>query len=211
MAEIIQKQQASEDRPLQMPKKIIHYCWFGSQVPAEIRDRIGRWQKLHPGWEIKKWDESNIGVKDCPYAEARLKEKQWAFLSDYVRLQALWLEGGIYLDTDVEVLKPFDPFLNNSFYIGYMHDSALGTAVLISPPKHVLVKSLLECYQAFSPENALNNNSVLTEYFITRVPNFRLNGHAWGGSGIQTYPCSWFEQPTLGLWGGYAVHLFSRT
>lgn len=194
-----------------MPKKIIHFCWFGSPLPAEIGDRVSRWQELHPGWEIKKWDERNIEVKDCPYAEARLKEKQWAYLSDYVRLQALWRDGGVYLDTDIEVLKPLDPFLNHSFHLGYMHDCALGTAVLISPPAHGFLKGLLECYQAFPAENALNNNSVLTEYFLTRVPCFKLDGCAWGDARVQIYPCTWFEQPALGPKGGYSVHLFSRT
>ena len=145
--------------------KTIHYCWFGSQVPAEIRDRIGRWQKLHPGWEIKKWDESNIEVKGCPYAEARLKERQWAYLSDYVRLQALWVEGGVYLDSDVEILKPLDIFLDNTFHIGYMHNCALGTAVMASPAQHPLLASLINEYQRLPADRAINNNAILTEFF----------------------------------------------
>jgi mannosyltransferase OCH1-like enzyme len=101
--------------------KIIHYCWFGPKIPLETADRIRHWQKLHPSWELRRSDEKNIDLQGCPYAEARLRDKEWSYLSDYVRLQALSLEGGVYLDADVEVLKPLDSFLDDLLHVGYMH------------------------------------------------------------------------------------------
>ncbi len=191
-------------------QKIIHFCWFGSSLPLEIRHRISRWRILHPDWELRKWDESNIGVKDCPYAEARLKEKQWAFLSDYVRLQALWLEGGVYLDTDVEILKPLDIFLDKAFHIGYMHNCALGTAVMASPAQHHLLASLIKQYQRLPAGRAINNNAILTEFFLRQVDGFLLNGRTWSIGDISVHPKTWFEQPTLSKVGGFGVHLFNR-
>lgn len=190
--------------------KIIHFCWFGPELPAEIRSRIYRWKKFHPDWKLRKWDESNIEVKDCPYAVARLKERQWAFLSDYVRLQALWLEGGVYLDADVEILKPLDIFLDNAFHIGYMHNCALGTAVMASPAQHRLLGSLIRQYQRLPADQAINNNAILTEFFLRQVDGFRLSGRAWSSGDVSVHPKTWFEQPTLSKVGGFGVHLFNR-
>ena len=92
-----------------IPKKI-HYCWFGnSERPKVIQDIMKSWNKLQ-GFEIIEWNETNIDLKEHPYLEKSYNEGKYAFVSDYVRLKVLYEEGGIYLDTDVEVKKNFDDY-----------------------------------------------------------------------------------------------------
>ena len=190
--------------------KILHFCWFGSPLPPDISTRLDRWQKLHPSWIIRQWNESNIDVSDCSYAKACLQRRDWAYLSDYVRLQALAKEGGIYLDTDVELLKPLDVFIDGKFHIGYMHDCALGTAVMISPPQHPLVARLIDQYRKLPPDHGINNNAILTEFFLKHVEEFLLTGRSWSDPNISVHPKTWFEQPTLSRSGGFGIHLFNR-
>jgi len=190
--------------------KILHFCWFGSPLPPDISARLDRWQKLHPSWSIRQWNESNIDVSDCSYAKGCLQRRDWAYLSDYVRLQALAKEGGIYLDTDVELLKPLDVFIDGKFHIGYMHDCALGTAVIISPPQHPLLAKLIDQYRKLPPDHGINNNAILTEFFLKHVDGFLLTGMSWSSLITSVHPKIWFEQPTLSRSGGFGIHLFNR-
>lgn len=188
----------------------IHFCWFGSQLPQDLAARLARWQKLHPSWAIREWNESNIDVSGCAYAQACLQRRDWAYLSDYVRLQVLAKEGGVYLDTDVELLKPLDVFIDGSFHIGYMHNCALGTAVMISPSNHPILGRLIAQYQNLPPNRGINNNAILTEFFLKHVEGFLLTGKSWSSPNIRVHPKTWFEQPTLSQAGGFAIHLFNR-
>jgi len=190
--------------------KTIHFCWFGSPVPSAVSARLARWQELHSSWVIRHWNESNIDVSGCAYAQACLQRRDWAYLSDFVRLQILAKEGGVYLDTDVELLKPLDVFIDGSFHIGYMHNCALGTAVMISPPKHPLVSRLIDQYRKLPANNGINNNAILTEFFLKHVEGFLLTGRSWSNPNIKVHPKTWFEQPTLDEAGGFAIHLFNR-
>ena len=113
-----------------IPKKI-HYCWFGnSERPKVIQDIMKSWNKLQ-GFEIIEWNETNIDLKEHPYLEKSYNEGKYAFVSDYVRLKVLYEEGGIYLDTDVEVKKNFDDnVLNNRIFLSFMYNCNLSTAVI---------------------------------------------------------------------------------
>ncbi len=188
----------------------IHFCWFGSQLPQDLAARLARWQELHSSWVIRHWNESNIDVSGCAYAQACLQRRDWAYLSDFVRLQVLAKEGGVYLDTDVELLKPLDVFIDGSFHIGYMHNCALGTAVMISPPQHPLVSRLIDQYRKLPTNNGINNNAILTEFFLKHIEGFLLTGKSWTSPNIRVHPKTWFEQPTLNQAGGFAIHLFNR-
>jgi len=188
----------------------IHFCWFGSQLPQDLAARLGRWQELHPSWTLRQWNESNIDVSECAYAQACLQRRDWAYLSDYVRLQVLAKEGGVYLDTDVELLKPLDGFIDSLFHIGYMHNCALGTAAMISPPSHPLVSRLIDQYRKLPTNNGINNNAILTEFFLKHIGGFQLTGRSWSNPNIKVHPKTWFEQPTLDKAGGFAIHLFNR-
>lgn len=101
----------------QIPK-IIHYCWFGGGIEdALIESCKASWQKHLPDYQIMRWDESNVDMSN-PFISDMYKKKCWAFIADFVRLKVLYEHGGIYLDTDIEVIKSFDPLLNYSFFCG---------------------------------------------------------------------------------------------
>lgn len=100
--------------------KIIHYTWFSSNpFPDEIQSCINSWKKVLPDYQLVCWDYSAVKNIDNAFLQEALKEKKWAFASDFVRLYAVYNEGGIYLDTDVLIYKNYDPLLNNKCFIGY--------------------------------------------------------------------------------------------
>lgn len=102
-----------------MIPKVIHYCWFGrGKQPYLIRHCIKSWKKVMPEYELKCWNEDNFDVNKIPFVRDAYKARKWAFVADYVRFYALYHEGGIYLDTDIETLKPFDQFLDKPFFAG---------------------------------------------------------------------------------------------
>ena len=103
-----------------MIPKVIHYCWFGKNPePDDVKQCIASWHKYLPDYEIKRWDESNYDVHKNQYMSDAYKEKKWAFVSDYCRIDVIYQYGGIYLDTDVEVIKSFDPLLSEEMFCGF--------------------------------------------------------------------------------------------
>lgn len=99
-----------------MIPKIIHYCWFGgAEKPVLIQHCIQSWKKRLPDYEIKEWNESNFDVNMAPLCREAYAARKWAFVADFCRIYVLATEGGIYMDTDIIVLRPFDEFLKYSF------------------------------------------------------------------------------------------------
>lgn len=102
-----------------MIPKTIHYCWFGNNpIPDSAISCINSWKRVMPDYEIKRWDESNYDVNKCSYTKEAYEAKKWAFVSDYARLDICYTYGGIYLDVDVEVIKPFDDLLSLEGFCG---------------------------------------------------------------------------------------------
>lgn len=97
--------------------KIIHYCWFGgNRIPEKAVRCIESWRKYCPDWEIREWNEQNYDVQKIPYIRDAYKEEKWAFVSDYARLDVVWQYGGIYLDTDVELIRSLDSFIKQEAF-----------------------------------------------------------------------------------------------
>ena len=103
-----------------MIPRTIHYCWCGDkEKPAEVLRMIANWQKHCPGYEIKEWNENNFDIRLNRYCEEAYATKKWAFVSDVARLWALVHEGGVYMDTDVELVRPLDRLLTNKAFLGF--------------------------------------------------------------------------------------------
>jgi len=130
-----------------MITKTIHYVWFGNEKPNLIKKCIKSWNEKLPDYEIIEWNENNFNVHEHPFTKKAYNEKKWAFLSDFIRLYVIYKHGGIYLDTDVEILKSFDPLLENNFFIGIEMDKIINVAVLGANNKHWLVKEILNEYE----------------------------------------------------------------
>lgn len=132
-----------------IPKKI-HYCWFGGKPLPELAIRcIDSWRKLLPDYEIIEWNETNFDIHICKYVEEAYNARKWAFVADYARFLALYNEGGIYFDTDIEVLKSFDDLLQFNAFFGYGQRS-LTLPVFGAKAQQGLYKQILEFYNTRS-------------------------------------------------------------
>lgn len=129
-----------------MIPKIVHYCWFGqSMVSPLIEDCIASWRKNLPDYQFILWNESNCQF-DTPFLEFMYKKRRWAFVSDYMRLRVLHGYGGVYLDTDIEVVKNFDPLVskNCDAFLGYESLGRANTAVIGSKKKGAYVECCMK-------------------------------------------------------------------
>ena len=133
-----------------MIPKIIHYCWFGgAPLPPLAKECIASWHEHMPDWTYMLWNESNFDIAAAPlYVRQAYEARKFAFVSDYVRLWALEQHGGVYLDTDVKVLKPFEPLLNDTAFIGREESKAqlYGTCVMGCEPHCKWVCDMLALY-----------------------------------------------------------------
>lgn len=103
----------------QIPK-VIHYCWFsGEEMSPFIKDCLNTWSNVMPEYKIKLWDADSFDFSSVPFVQEAFQAKKWAFVADYVRLYALYSEGGIYLDSDVKVFKNFSDFLEYDFFTSH--------------------------------------------------------------------------------------------
>lgn len=129
-----------------IPKKI-HYCWFGrGKMPELALKCIASWKKFLPDYEIKEWNEDNFDLDMYPYVREAYDNRKFAFVTDVVRLYALYHEGGIYMDTDVEVLKPLDVFLVHDAVSGFESETQIPTGLMACRERHPLFKELLDEY-----------------------------------------------------------------
>ena len=130
-----------------MIPKIIHYCWFGGNpLPEDAKYYISSWKKYLPDYTIKEWNESNFDLNSNNYVREAYDVKKWAFITDYVRLYALSTEGGIYMDTDVEVLRSLDELLNEKGFSGFERFDAVQTGIMASEKNHPFINELLHEY-----------------------------------------------------------------
>lgn len=113
-----------------MIPKVIHYCWFGGkEKPLLAKKCIASWKKFCPDYQIIEWNESNFDIHMNPYTEMCCEQNKYAFLSDYARLVIIQKEGGIYFDTDVEVVKPLDDLLDQRAFFGFENDQYVATGL----------------------------------------------------------------------------------
>ena len=137
-----------------MIPRTIHYCWFGGNPKPKLAQRcIASWEKYCPDYTIIEWNESNFDIDQHPYLQWCHRNQKWAFVSDYARLLILKEHGGIYLDTDVEVIRPLDDLLHFDAYWGFQEDtlvnSGLGFGCI---PGHPSVEAMAKVYQDLRPD-----------------------------------------------------------
>lgn len=132
-----------------MIPKIIHYVWVGGNPMGELQTRcIETWKQHLSDYEFRLWDESTIPIEVMghPYVKTMYQKRKWAFVSDYVRFWALNREGGIYLDTDTEVLKSFDKLLEHGAFFGKTKDDYVAAGVIGAESGHSVIQDILKIY-----------------------------------------------------------------
>ncbi|MBY8104488.1 hypothetical protein KW487_17690 [Vibrio fluvialis] len=197
-------------------KKIIHCCWFGGNKKTKlIKNCMATWSKHMPDYEIIEWNEQNFDINANTYVKEAYENKKWAFVSDYVRLWALYQYGGIYLDTDVELFKPLNEFSEHGFFTGfekYQGRISPVTAVMGSKPQHPWLKNMLFDYDkiTFINEdktfNTTTNTVRITEDLI-KVYGVDKNRDVYQklDDDIHIYPSSYFCSDDK---KSYALHHF---
>ena len=151
-----------------IPKKI-HYVWVGGNPKSKDIERcLKTWKKHLPDYEIIEWNENNFDINSNQYVKKAYEHKKWAFVSDYIRMYAIYNYGGIYFDTDVLVLDNLDEFLHNEAFIGYEDDNYPFTAVFGAVKGHSLIKHILEMYDniSFDKENVITNTEMVKKLLI---------------------------------------------
>lgn len=154
-----------------MIPKTVHCIWVGKKpFPKMVRFCMESWKKHLAGYEIKYWNETNIPMEH-PYVKEMYHKKKWAFVADYVRFWVLYREGGIYLDTDTELLASLDPFLHHDAFIGKTKDGFIATGVVGAMTGHPFVKKVLDFYE-HDTEYSIENTSPRVVTDVCRQEKF---------------------------------------
>ena len=159
-----------------MIPKVIHYCWFGRNPKPKLAEKcIRSWKKHCPDYEVIEWNEDNYDLSKAPlYVRQAYEAGRWAFVTDYVRLKALLEEGGIYMDTDVEVVKPLDPYLQHRAFAGFEHPQRVQTGLMACEKGFPLFQDFLAhydtalFYKADGSQDITTNVEVLTKLCLDR-------------------------------------------
>ncbi len=180
-----------------MIPKIIHYCWFGkNEKSGLVKQCIESWKQYLPDYQIIEWNEDNFDVNICQYTREAYEAGKWAFVSDYARLYALKTMGGIYFDTDIQVLKPLDSFLDNHAFTGFEVRDCIVTAVLGFEKGHKLLDTLLDKYNQMSFINADGSLNMTTNVTLIsgllKEQGMQTNGKEQMVGDLKIYPQIYF-------------------
>ena len=191
-----------------MIPKTIHYCWFGkNEKPESAKKCIASWKIFCPDYQIQEWNEDNVDLNSCPqYIRDAYSAKKYAYVSDYIRLKALYTHGGFYMDTDVELLKSLDPFCADSAVIGFENDRFVNSGqMLAAEAAHPVLQEMMERYSHisfFKPDGSMFllgcphvNTEVLCDHGLVK------NGKEQTVGDVHVYPADWFNplDSTTGL------------
>ena len=180
-----------------MIPKIIHYCWFGGKKkPKSVKKCIRSWKKYCPDFKIIEWNESNSLYLGCKYSREAYECKKWAFVSDFVRVQVLYEYGGIYMDTDYELVRPIDVFLSNLLFAGFETETKIAAGIIGCHKGNKLFKKWLEDYhkRSFYKKDGVQDLTTIVSYFTKMFVNegIKLNNTYQNQNGLVVYPTNYF-------------------
>ena len=195
-----------------MIPKIIHYVWVGNNPkPKDIKKCMKTWKKHLKDYKIIEWTESNFDISSHPFVKKAYEAKKWAYVSDYIRMYAIYNYGGIYLDTDVLVLENFDKFLNNKVFVGFERENYPFTAVFGAEKKNKFIKKLLDYYDNLDAYNFdfENNNTIsVSNILINEYGCSKENKEQLLKDGIKVYKDDILCNPSK---NSTTVHIFTGT
>ncbi len=203
-----------------VPKKI-HYCWFGGkELPASALKCIASWKKYMPEYEIIRWDESNFDINGSSYSAEAYKMGKYAFVSDFARFKILYENGGVYFDTDVELLKSLDELLKDGPYMGMENGIYVNPGLGMSAiPGMSFLGDIVKFYSSIhflKEDGSINYNTVV--FHTTNI----LKANGWTGkeskiAGFRIYPQDYFcpldyETGKLKItYNTYTIHHYNAT
>ena len=177
--------------------KTLHYCWFGGQpLPDNVKKCMESWVKFCPEFTLKRWDETNFDVQSVPFVKEAYEAKKWAFVSDYVRAKALYDEGGLYVDTDVEFLRSIDDLTDSSF-IGFesLKIVAPGLILYAAKPKEEFYGKVLRFYENIHFDDAIKSKITSPVIYtgILAEDGLIQNNSLQKVGGMTVYPMEYFQ------------------
>lgn len=180
-----------------MIPKVINYCWFGRGEKSDvIKFCIDSWKKFCPDFQIVEWNEDNFDFSICKYAKEAYEEKKWAFVADYARIKIMLDYGGIYMDTDVELIKNIDALLKNDAFMGFEEGLGINSGLIMgSIPNHEFIKIQEELYRVYSfKTNKGYNTKTCVEYTTELLMSFGLikENKIQTVKGVTIYPIDFF-------------------
>jgi mannosyltransferase OCH1-like enzyme len=188
--------------------KIIHYVWVGPRAfPEYAKQNLAGWQRNMPGFQFKLWNEENSPMQHH-YVQAMYKKRKWAFVSDYIRLYAIESEGGIYLDSDMEVVRSLEPFLNDSCFVGRSKSGHIESAIIGATPHHPFIKKVLEFYNSDTTYSIKNTSPRIIEKTLHKHPFQNVTRY----ESSHFFPCDAGEECTEVLReNAYTIHGWAET
>jgi len=176
-----------------MIPKLIHYVWVGGNPLDELALKcIASWKKFCPDYEIIEWNEKNFDVNQNLYCKQAYEKKKWAFASDYIRLKVLFDNGGVYMDTDVEVIKPIDEFLSLPAFSGFENDKNIPTGLIACQKGNLWVKRMLEFYDDAEFVNLATNVETITRLTKEMYPQILYNNTEQHFNHFSVFPKDYF-------------------
>ena len=187
-----------------MIPKIIHYCWFGrNPLPVSAKKCIASWRKYLPDHEIKEWNEDNFDVNSIPYTKQAYEAKKYAFVSDYARFWILCHEGGLYFDTDVELVAPIDDIVARGNFMGIEKGASLAGNPMVNPglglgaeAGHPFYERMLQMYgrEIFVKTDGTYNNMTIVYYTTKELYDcgMKPSDDMQKVDGIWIYPADYF-------------------
>ena len=179
-----------------MIPKVIHYCWFGrGEMPAIMKKCLKSWKKYCPDWEIVRWDEDRFDVNSTLWTKQAYEAKKYAFVADYVRIKALAECGGVYLDTDQELIKPLDAFLDHQAFMGFLGTVSVSAGVIGAQKEHPVIMTILRYYRdrsfvADGKYDETPNTDLFTEYLLDK--GLKLDNSHQQVADVAIYPQTYF-------------------
>ena len=201
-----------------IPKRI-HYCWFGRNPKPKLAEKcIASWKKYCPDYEIIEWNEENFDVNINNYTKSAYEQKKYAFLTDYTRLLILYEHGGIYFDTDVELIKPIDDLLENKSYFGFENKKYVNTGLGFGAEKENSIVQLMkeEYNDLVNKSNSFVSCPILNTNALVRA-GLQLSGKQQILEEGIVYPIDFFnpyDDPTGRLnitENTYSIHWYSKS
>ena len=181
-----------------MIPKVIHYCWFGGNpLPDMAKKCIASWKTFFPDYEIKEWNESNFDFQACDYMKEAYEAKKWAFVSDYARFWILYHFGGLYFDTDVEVIRNMEKIVERGSFMGCEDVNKVSAGLgLGAEPGLPLYREILEYYDTVHFRNAdgtLNEQTVVAYVTdIMKKHGYEAKERIQEVDGVFVYPAEYF-------------------
>jgi mannosyltransferase OCH1-like enzyme len=202
--------------------RIIHFCWFGGKaLPSLAKKCLNSWAKYLPDYKVIRWDENSFDVDAHPFTREAFESKKWAFITDYVRLYVLHEIGGVYMDSDVEIIKPIDEFLVHSAFSSFESPFLIPTGLMASSKQNNWIKVLLQYYDNKHfidkdgyPELIANTNiitKISQEKFNLQISNAHqvLDGNVHIYPSDYFCPMNWETQKIEPTNNSYALHHFA--